>query len=275
MTAEIQGKTNSLAELNRKFWDTNADSIFEQDWLKIFAEQLTRFLRTQAPNLGFRSRDAENPVRLLDYACARGGASWSLAPFVDEILGIDIAPAMADRFNSHASRLGYTASQAHAVAGDLTTDDSLAAPASFDVVIISLALHHLDDPPAMLGRLAERLKPGGVLVAVEGIDTDEKPAGAVAELAVTYAAHGDIHHRGHSHDHGHSHTHKNIEGEVLETTNQHIYDEATFRKWFGDARCDDKFVYIVNDEVSHIPASASNVPGGLNRKMVIAAAMKR
>lgn len=51
----------------------------EQDWIKVFSEQLTRFLRAQAPNLGLRPRDTDpssNPVRLLDYACASGGASW-------------------------------------------------------------------------------------------------------------------------------------------------------------------------------------------------------
>ncbi|KAI8306055.1 hypothetical protein K4K61_004824 [Colletotrichum sp. SAR11_59] len=181
----------------------NADSFYEEDWLKVFAEQLIRFLRTQAPNLGLRPRDASDPVRLLDYACAHGGASWALDPFVDEILGIDVAPAIVERFKKNATRLGYDSSRAHAIAGDLMTDASLAGPAPFDVVIISMALHHLDDPPAMLA-----------------------------------------------------------------------FDEEVFRTWFEAAGCEGKFVYIVNDEVSHIPEKASGKAGGLNRKMVIAAAMK-
>ncbi|KAL0936721.1 putative SAM dependent methyltransferase [Colletotrichum truncatum] len=257
-------KTTSLVESNRVFWDTNASTFFEQDWLKVLTEQLAQFLRTQAPNLGLRPRDASNPVRLLDYACASGGASWALAPFVDEILGIDVAPAIVVRFNECASRLGYEPSQAHAIVGDLTTDASLAAPESFDAAIISLALHHLDDPPDMLVRLTERLKPGGVLIAVEGVDVNEQPAAWDVQGAEHSHAHGAHHdtHAGHQHD-------------VLKTTNHHVFGEAIFRKWFADAGCDDgKFVYIVNNEVSHVPEKVTGRPGGLKRKLVIAAATK-
>ncbi|KAH0436848.1 hypothetical protein CcaCcLH18_04174 [Colletotrichum camelliae] len=268
MSTSVDPKTASLAELNRIFWDENADSFYEQDWLKVFAEQLTRFLRTQAPNLGLRLRDPSDPVRLLDYACAYGGASWALAPFVDEILGIDIAPAIVERFNKNATRLGYDCSQAHAIAGDLMTDASLAGPALFDVVIISMALHHLDDPRAMLVRLAAYLKPGGVLIAVEGIDAGKKPLDKVAQASMVHVVHG------HSRGHGHSHSHEGHEPEVLKTTNHQAFDEEVFRTWFGGAGCEGKFVYIVNDEVSHIPEKASGKAGGLNRKMVIAAAVK-
>ncbi|KAJ0273070.1 hypothetical protein CBS470a_012414 [Colletotrichum nupharicola] len=291
MTTSVEPKTTSLAELNRVFWEyalENADSFYEQNWLKVFAEQLTRFLRTQAPNLGLRPRDASDPVRLLDYACAHGGASWvcrsllppyptlantstqtqALDPFADEILGIDVAPAIVERFNKNATRLGYDSSRAHAIAGDLMTDASLPGPAPFDVAIISMALHHLDDPPAMLVRLAAWLKPGGVLIAVEGIDVEEKPLDTAAQAKVVHGAHGHIH------GHGHGHSHEGHMPEVLKTTNHQAFDEEVFRTWFGAAGCEGKFVYIVNDEVSHIPEKASGRAGGLNRKMVIAAAMK-
>ncbi|GKT39875.1 putative methyltransferase [Colletotrichum spaethianum] len=262
-------QTTSLAELNRDFWEfvkplpmlsnvflpsANADTFFEQDWLKAFAEQLTRFLRTQGPNLGFRPRDLANPVRLLDYACAYGGASWALAPFVDEILGIDIAPAIVDRFNNCAAQLGYSPAQAHAVAGDLTTDGSLAVEGGFDVVIISMALHHLDDPRGMLELLARRVKPGGVLIAVEGVNAIETGMGVRDE---------DVH--------------QQFAHEVLKTTNRHVeFSEELFRGWFEGVGCDaERFVYIENEEVSHFPENIVGKPGGLNRRMVIAASVRR
>ncbi|KZL75796.1 methyltransferase domain-containing protein [Colletotrichum incanum] len=246
-------QTRSLAELNRVFWDTNADTFFEQDWLKTFAEQLTRFLRTQGPNLGLRPRDPANPVRLLDYACAYGGASWALGPFVDEILGIDIAPAIVDRFNICATQLGYSPAQVHAVAGDLATDGSLAAEAEFDVVIISMALHHLDDPRGMLELLARRVRPGGVLIAVEGANAMETGMGARGKDGHEQFAH-----------------------EVLKTTNRHVeFSEELFRGWFEGVGCDTKkFVYIENEEISHIPERVVGKPGGLDRKMVIAASVR-
>ncbi|KAF6812557.1 methyltransferase domain-containing protein [Colletotrichum sojae] len=278
MTSAVESKSTSLAELNRVFWDANADTFFEKDWLKVFAEQLTSFLRSQAPNLGIRSRDAANPVRLLDYACAYGGASWALAPFVDEILGIDIAPAIVDRFNDCAARLGYDPSQARAIAGDLATDESLAAPALFDVVIISMALHHLDDSRAMLLRLAERVKPGGVLIAVEGVDADRQlevtPRQDIREAPGVHHGHDHGHH--HAHHAARSGAHKSFEQEVLNTTNHQVFDEDLFREWFRDAGCDEGgFVYLVNEEVSHIPEEYSRRPGGLNRNLVIAASVKR
>ncbi|OHX00266.1 methyltransferase domain-containing protein [Colletotrichum incanum] len=252
-------QTRALAELNRVFWEfvkpipivsniivhltnlwtsTNADTFFEQDWLKTFAEQLTRFLRTQGPNLGLRPRDPANPA---------------LGPFVDEILGIDIAPAIVDRFNICATQLGYSPAQVHAVAGDLATDGSLAAEAEFDVVIISMALHHLDDPRGMLELLARRVRPGGVLIAVEGANAMETGMGARGKDGHEQFAH-----------------------EVLKTTNRHVeFSEELFRGWFEGVGCDTKkFVYIENEEISHIPERVVGKPGGLDRKMVIAASVR-
>ncbi|KAK1709101.1 methyltransferase domain-containing protein [Colletotrichum lupini] len=251
-----ESKTASLAELNRVFWDANADTFLEQDWIKVFSEQLTRFLRAQAPNLGLRPRDtnpSSNPVRLLDYACASGGASWALSPFVDSILGIDIAPAIVRRYNDCAVRLGYSPEQVHAIAGDLASDGELAAEGEFDVVIISMALHHLDDPRGMLDLLAKRVRPGGILIAVEGVDYKAARSESKAHE-----------HEIHQHD-------------VLKTTNRHlVFSEELFRGWFRDAGCDEgKFAYVENEEVSHIPESASGKVGGLDRKMVIASSVRK
>ncbi|KAJ0167697.1 putative thioredoxin reductase [Colletotrichum tanaceti] len=253
-----QPQSTSLAELNRVFWEdisANVDTFWQQDWLKTLADQLTRFLRTQAPNLGLRPRDPANPVRLLDYACAYGGASWALAPFVDEILGIDVAPAIVGRFNDCAARLGYSPAQAHAVVGDLTAYGSLVAGAGFDVVIISMALHHLEDPKGMMELLARRVRPGGVLIAVEGVSAMETRSEAGDPD-------GDSHGR-----FGH---------EVLETTNRHVvYSKDLISGWFEEVGCDtERFLYIENAEVSHIPENIAGKPGGLNRRMFIAASVK-
>ena len=63
----------------------------------------------------------------------------------------------------------------HAIQGDLGDQSGTTLNESewfdFDVAFISMALHHVPDPVAMLRQLRRRLKDGGVLVVIEGTDS--------------------------------------------------------------------------------------------------------
>lgn len=180
---------------------------------------------------------------------------------------------MVQRYNDCAARLGYSPSQAHAVVGDLATDGKLAAEGGFDVVVVSMALHHLDDPRGMLDLLAKRVRPGGVLIAVEGVDykaLGSEVEGEMLEKGDEKGEMGSGRHRGKAQEHE---AHR---PEVLKTTNHHlVFSEELFRGWFRGAGCDEgKFVYVENEEVSHIPEEASGKAGGLDKKMVIASSVR-
>ena len=58
----------------------------------------------------------------------------------------------------------------HAIEGDLLNPSSALNGKEwfdFDIVIISMALHHVEDPKLMLTKLKERVKRGGSIVVVE------------------------------------------------------------------------------------------------------------
>lgn len=66
----------------------------------------------------------------------------------------------------------------HALHGDLlgTSPTAPAVPADikdFDLVVMSMALHHVDDAQALINALVAKLRPNGVLLVVDWVDSKE------------------------------------------------------------------------------------------------------
>ncbi|KAI2619692.1 S-adenosyl-L-methionine-dependent methyltransferase [Hypoxylon sp. NC1633] len=118
------------------------------------------------------SSRSKRDVRLLDYACGTGMMSRALAPYTTQCVGIDISENMVAVYNSRAVNQGLSSDEMHAVVGDLAAADGprpsdvLDDPRffGFDVATIGGGLHHFADPELATARLAERLRPGGVLL---------------------------------------------------------------------------------------------------------------
>lgn len=76
-----------------------------------------------------------------------------------------------ERFNNEAAQAASEASERmFAIQGDLENpSDELKDQKwyDFDTAIISMALHHVKDPIAMLSSLRERVKKGGTLIVIE------------------------------------------------------------------------------------------------------------
>lgn len=47
---------------------------------------------------------------------------------------------------------------------------------NFDVAIISMALHHVPDPTALLSRLRQRVRPGGIIVVIDWLQQSDTSA---------------------------------------------------------------------------------------------------
>lgn len=97
--------------------------------------------------------------RALDFGCGVGRLSLALAAHFDEVLGIDVAPAMLAEAGTNAKRAGIDNLRL------ALSDDALTqAAGSFDLVMSAMVLQHI---PARRGlpiikAMLDRLAPGGI-----------------------------------------------------------------------------------------------------------------
>lgn len=122
----------------------------------------------------------------LDVGCGQGTLTRRLRALVPEVTGIDrdersIALARA-RARSQFPDISY-------ICGDFLTEPI--TPESFDLVAAVASLHHMD-ADAALRKMADVLRPGGVLVVV-GL---ARNASAVGLVLAACAAIGDLLHHG-------------------------------------------------------------------------------
>lgn len=118
---------------------------------------------------------------------------------------MDIAEAVTARYNKEAREHGFSEEHMHAIQGDLTSPETPEVLKGkeyfdFDLIVISMALHHVEDPQNAIDKLVERLKPGtGVLVVIDwevkkdahGRDIDEWTANShPAQHTVAHAGFG-------------------------------------------------------------------------------------
>ncbi|KAM0324557.1 hypothetical protein ACHAQA_007942 [Verticillium albo-atrum] len=244
-----------LSELNRDFFDAHATALYEQDWVQALLRGQERFITANAGALGLSPVKEGQDVRLLDYACGNGAMSWTLQPYITTTRGIDVSSAMVAAFNAQASSRGFAESRAHAVQADLsspvTEQPALLSTAEwreFDIVVVAMALHHLEDPRGMLGALAARVRPGGRLLVVEWLREEGDKA------------HGE-----------HGTSEKPVTAHLV---NDWAFTGESLEDWFRGAGCGEGFVAVVDEEKGHIPEEVIKVPGGVERQLIVASGVK-
>lgn len=165
------------------FTSSHVSKYTEHQWQRDFVNRMTAFLLLNINWIGapfnelsstFESSSPQIPVRVLDYACGPGTITSALDNRANEYCGIDLSDGMVnaynERFNSEASESQKF--QAHAVVGDLLQEPTpahLSDPKffDFDVAVVGVGFHHFNDVQLATKRLAERLKPGGVLLIID------------------------------------------------------------------------------------------------------------
>ncbi|KAH4923249.1 hypothetical protein HBI55_114650 [Parastagonospora nodorum] len=215
---------STLAEANRRYFDSISDSYDAKPWFAKVNTQVTEILRSKLDWVGipFAKADSSNEVKLLDYACGTGLMTRTFGPYVTKTLGIDISPNMVSTYNTRIEAAGLSKETAHAVHGDLF-DKANPSPAelsgpewtNFDLAAVGFGFHHFEDVVHSAKQLKERLRPGGVLVIndfLEGgdlqADEEGRPIeGSEGNLAVHSHGHGHSHGGAGSHGHGHGHSH--------------------------------------------------------------------
>jgi SAM-dependent methyltransferase len=176
-----------------------ASSYTSEQWQKDLVAKITEFIRL---NVSWINNDlitvqsAENsvhtqrkPFRVLDYACGPGTVTNALYSYATECIGIDLSENMVETYNARFTT--QTTEQlpiAHAVVGNLLEETSLEAFSNpeffnFDLVIIGLGFHHLENPKLATERLVERLKPGGVFAIIDFITHPKEHGPAIHTVA--------------------------------------------------------------------------------------------
>lgn len=175
----------------------------------------------------------------------------ALLPYATEIRGIDVSEGMVGKFNSEAREAGKSEAQMCAVRGDLL---ALAGGPlesqeffGFELAVMSMALHHVDNPEAMIVKLVERLKPGGTVVII-----DRLPSGRASS-------------HGHG-DHGHEHFHNHGKNEHGHHASSHTISFDGFTK----EQMDDMFLKAGCSSIDYVlAASPSEMPSDPTGQMQI------
>lgn len=122
---------------------------------------------------------------------------------------------MVSVYNKNASNQGLSPNEMSAAVGNLLEPED-PSPAdfkgedwfNFDLAVVGFGFHHFEDPTLAATRLAERLKPGGVLMIIDFLPHEQiEPDGDSSAEAGPSHGHEHGHGRGifHGHNHGHGH----------------------------------------------------------------------
>lgn len=149
---------------------------------------------------------------------------------------------MVDEFNRNAHSLGVSAVPA-AIQGykaDLLAENppaEFSGPEyhNFDMVAVSMALHHFEHPDLALQRLATRLKKGGVFYIIDFVPHSGSGRGHEHK-----DGQGDVpddeHEQGHTHGRGHWHEHGKADfGGATHTVQTHGFSREDMQKLFEGA----------------------------------------
>ncbi|KAM0713944.1 hypothetical protein Q7P37_010907 [Cladosporium fusiforme] len=157
--------------------------MYTKPWVQKLIQQIQQVLHAQA-EAGWLDIDQIMPQRVLDYACGNGTVSRALLKSLPNATfrGLDIATSQVKRFNDEAARLspaGKPSTRMLAIQGDLNDPQAqLAQPEwfDFDAAIVSMALHHVQDPVELLKRLRQRVRCGGSVIVIDWLQQSDHDA---------------------------------------------------------------------------------------------------
>jgi cyclopropane fatty-acyl-phospholipid synthase-like methyltransferase len=104
---------------------------------------------------------------VLDFGCGTGLVTLKLGPRVGAMTGADTSPGMLETLAGKARAQGFSLNLVP-LALDGTTD--LGGP--YDLIVSSMALHHVPDVPGLFHQFERHLRPGGQ-VALADLDEED------------------------------------------------------------------------------------------------------
>jgi SAM-dependent methyltransferase len=161
-------------------------------------------------------------------------------------------------FNKRAREAGIPPDAMMALRGDLLLDDDLPSPDlhGFDIAVMSMALHHVEDPGKILSELVKRLNPGGVIAVLDWVPDESGKHGC-----------------GNGHDPGCAHKKSSF---AAHTINREDLGPRNIFAWLRDAGCNlEGAYYVVVGDASHIPEQLVDTPGGEWKNLFFAYATRK
>jgi cyclopropane fatty-acyl-phospholipid synthase-like methyltransferase len=110
--------------------------------------------------------DLNKEMELMDFGAGTGLLSYFIAPFVKKIIAVDNSPSMLKEFQNKCDEFQC---ETEVVEKDLSVST---LDRTFDGILSSMTIHHLEDTLALFRKFYAMLKPGG-FIAIADLDTED------------------------------------------------------------------------------------------------------
>ena len=145
-------KQEDLFAHKSKNWDMNSKRVQNA---KSIAELIVKNIKLN------------KEMELMDLGAGTGLLSYFVAPFVKKIVAVDNSPSMLLEFESKCDEF---ACETEAILKNISTDDLEGR--TFDGIISSMTIHHIEDIAALFHKLYRMLNDGG-FIAIADLDSED------------------------------------------------------------------------------------------------------
>jgi ubiquinone biosynthesis O-methyltransferase len=141
-------RTYLPADLQRQFWNTWNTTERERQPLDAPSSMRAAFI------LSMVEQHVPRQARLVDLGCGTGWMSEQIAARVTHVTAVDLADEVIERARTRSPHINF-------LAGDVMTTP---ADRDYDAVVSVEVFSHVPDQPAFVDRMADLLKPDGLLL---------------------------------------------------------------------------------------------------------------
>lgn len=107
-------------------------------------------------------------IKILDYGCGTGLIAFGLSNEQNEVVGMDSSLGMVEKFNEKVKEFGF--SNIKATKHDINHEEL--PENSFDIIAISMTLHHIKDTDMFIKKAKQSLKKDGYLCINDLVSED-------------------------------------------------------------------------------------------------------